>query len=160
MTEKESSPKNQKELLAYIRKVLKGIPDVTDADMKNVFSLAPNKKVKAKVDLAYNRSAEAMELIAAAAFRYASHKVGASGFQAGWAALRFYGDVMLIKGPVGILKAEDYLYPQYDIHGKAQEFYEHWLPWLREEAAKRLKDGSHMHPRVREHMKRLEEGEE
>lgn len=77
---------------------------------------------------------------AVAAFNYAASRVGASGFQASWAALRFYGEVMHIDGPYTIIQLHDALYPQYDLPGRVQGFIAEQAPWLAEQATAKLAD--------------------
>lgn len=86
----------------------------------------------------YRRSADAMWKAALAAFNWAASEVGASGFQASWAALRFYGEAMHVTGPFMILKAEDAIYPQYDLPRQVNEWLDEQRGWLAEEAKKHL----------------------
>jgi hypothetical protein len=86
----------------------------------------------------YEASADAMWKAALMAFNYVASQVGASGFQASWAALKFYGEAMGIKGPFGVYKLEDALYPQYDLVGRLSTFIDDQREWLRDEAKKRL----------------------
>ena len=55
-----------------------------------------------------------------------------------------------------LIKAEDALYPQYDLPGKLTEAMEEWKPWLKEQAQKKLdaKD-EFVHPSVAAHWKKL-----
>lgn len=93
----------------------------------------------------YNTSAEALHDIAVAAFNYAAGALGNSGFQAGYAALKFVGTVNGIDGPYGLLKAENMLYPQYEpVTVKAAKMAEEWKPWLAEQAREKLAE----HPEV------------
>lgn len=86
----------------------------------------------------YEKSADAMWKAAVAAFDYTARKVGASGFQASWAALRFYGEVMHVDGPFMVLQLHDALFPQYDLPGRVAGFLEEQRPWLAEQAAAKL----------------------
>ena len=86
----------------------------------------------------YNSSAEAIWQAALAAFNFMANQVGATGFQASWAALRFYGQAMHIDGPFLVLRAEDALYPQYDLPGRLQQFLDEARDWLADEARKSL----------------------
>ena len=106
----------------------------------------------------YEASADAMWKAALAAFEYAARRVGATGFQASWAALRFYGEAMHIDGPFGVYRLEDALYPQYDLHGRLTEFIEENRGWLREQARDKLNDAemaSYAAPRVVAHWRKL-----
>ena len=86
----------------------------------------------------YGKSADAMWQAALAAFNYVARRVGATGFQASWSALKFYGEAMHVKGPFMVLKIEDALYPQYDLPRRVTEFIEEQRPWLREQAQAKL----------------------
>lgn len=107
----------------------------------------------------YEQSADAMWKATLAAFEYAARKVGATGFQASWAALRFYGEAMGVKGPFIISKVEDALYPQYDLPGQLAKFLEEQRPWLAEQAAQKIVEtegrDSMVHPNVLAHWQRL-----
>lgn len=117
-------PKNEDELLVTIREA---IANATD----------------------YNGSAEALATCAVAAFEYAASAVGATGFQGEWAALKAYGEEVGIKGPFGVMRAEELVYPQYDLHRKADELIEKWTPWAVEQARERLAgDLTYVHPEV------------
>ena len=56
-----------------------------------------------------------------------------------------------------LLKGEDMLYPQYDLHGKLQEAMDSWREWAREEARKKLAahKAETAHPDVIKHWKML-----
>lgn len=90
---------------------------------------------------AYESSARAMVDVGKAAFNYAASEVGASGFQASWAALTLYGELVGIAGPFIVLKGEDMLYPQYDLQRRLQEFTDSddMARWLGDKAAELLK---------------------
>jgi hypothetical protein len=89
-------------------------------------------------DDGYNKAGDALWKAALAAFNWAAHEVGATGFQAGWAALRFYGEANHIDGPFGVLKAQDALFPQYNLPNKAAGWLHEWGPWLAEQARAKL----------------------
>jgi hypothetical protein len=87
----------------------------------------------------YNSTADALWKSAEAAFEYAANQLGCSGFQAEWAALTFYSKVLGIKCPIGVLRADDLLYPQYDIQGKVEGWVTQWKEtWARERARELL----------------------
>lgn len=108
---------------------------------------------------AYESSARAMVDVGKAAFNYAASEVGASGFQGSWAALTLYGELVGINGPFIVLKAEDMLYPQYDLIDRLREFIEsdEMARWLGEQAAERLQGSLHASESVREHWQKLVE---
>lgn len=106
----------------------------------------------------YQKSADALWKAAQAAFDYAAHRVGATGFQASWSALRFYGEVMMIKGPFIILKAEDALFPQYDLPQRVEKFLAENRGWLRERAIEKLEGNlDFVADRVADHWRQLAE---
>lgn len=84
------------------------------------------------------KSADAMWEAAVAAFDYVARKVGATGFQASWAALRFYGEAMHLDGPFMVVQVKDALFPQYDVLGSVARFLEEQRPWLAEQAVAKL----------------------
>lgn len=63
---------------------------------------------------AYESCAETMKEVTRNAFDTVAGGLGVTGFQASWAAGRFYAEAMDIKSPFMIVKADDWLYPQYD----------------------------------------------
>ena len=103
----------------------------------------------------YGTCVYAMSLSAVAAMHYAASKVGSTGFQASCADLDILRRTRHLDGPFGIVKAEDMLYPQYDIPAKVQEWLEEWKPWAAEQAAKKLAEVDHAHPSVRERWEEL-----
>ena len=105
----------------------------------------------------YSQAGDALWKAALLAFNYAADQVGATGFQAEWAALRFYGEALSIKGPFGIVMADHALFPQYDEVAKVRDWVESkWRPWLIEQAREALaKDLSLVHPNVIAHWQSL-----
>ena len=104
----------------------------------------------------YEQAADALWKAAQAAFDYVSRRCGVTGFQASWAALRFYGEVMGVDGPFMVIRASDAVYPQYDIPARVEEFLSESGPWLREQAqAKLAGDMTFVVDAVREHWERL-----
>lgn len=63
---------------------------------------------------AYESCAETMKEVTRNAFDTVAGGLGVTGFQASWAAGRFYAEAMQIDGPFMVTKAQDWLYPQYD----------------------------------------------
>lgn len=86
----------------------------------------------------YGTCVYAMSMAAEAAFNYVSGVLGVTGFQASMADLDFLRRTRGLKGPFLFMKAEDALYPQYDLPGRLEESMEKWKPWLKEEAGKLL----------------------
>jgi hypothetical protein len=113
----------------------------------------------------YEQSADAMWKAALAAFEYVARRVGATGFQASWSALRFYGEAMHVDGPYMVVQLNDALYPQYDVTARVPKFIEENRGWLREQAQAKLAeyDGrtecerTFVHPDVAAHWRKLAE---
>jgi hypothetical protein len=109
----------------------------------------------------YNQTADTMWKAALVGFNYAAHLHGTTGFQASHAELMFVAKSRGIKGPFAIFKADDMLYPQYNLWERFQEWAtsEGTRKWLKEEAKKKLeeKDLSVVHPNVLAHWKMLAE---
>jgi hypothetical protein len=103
----------------------------------------------------YGTCVYAMSMAAEAAFNYVSHRLGVTGFQSSCADLDFVRRTRLMNGPFLLIKAEDALYPQYDLTGRLVEAIEKWKPWLKEEAEKLLKDTNQVHPDVKHHWQQL-----
>ena len=105
----------------------------------------------------YSEGAWAMRDAALLAYRYAAHLAGASGYQASIAALDAYRAMVGIDGPFIVLRAEDLVYPQYDLRAKLEEFIEKSRPWVEKRAARLLSE-DHGAATVREHWKQLVAG--
>lgn len=103
----------------------------------------------------YGTCVYAMSLAATAAFNYVANKLGVTGFQASCADLDFIRRSRGIKGPFMLIKGEDALYPQYDLPEKLATAMKEWVPWLKEEAAKKLAKNADAHPNVIAHWERL-----
>ena len=105
----------------------------------------------------YNASAEAMWRAALAAFNFVASEVGATGFQASWAALKFYAEAMRYDCPISVFKADDALYPQYDLPARLATWLEECRPWLREQAVAKLngQDMEFVAPAVEAHWHKL-----
>lgn len=98
----------------------------------------------------YGTCVYAMSLSATAAFQYVAHKLHVTGFQASCADLDVLRRTRCLDGPFIILKAEDMLYPQYDLQKRLQEAMDKWKGWLAKEAEKLLseKDIKEVHSKV------------
>ena len=103
----------------------------------------------------YGTCVYAMSLAATAAFNHVASKLGVTGFQASCADLDVLRRTRGMDGPFIILKAEDMLYPQYDVPGKLQEAIASWQDWLAEQAALKMKDATTAHPDVAAHWEKL-----
>lgn len=104
----------------------------------------------------YGTCVYAMSLAATAAFNYVASKLGVTGFQASCADLDVLRRTRHMDGPFIMLKAEDMLYPQYDVPGRLQEAMVSWQAWLSEQAALKLQnDVTDAHPDVVAHWRML-----
>jgi hypothetical protein len=103
----------------------------------------------------YGTCVYAMSLSAVAAFNYVAHKLGVTGFQASCADLDIVRRTRHMEGPFMLIKAEDALYPQGDLHEKLDEVLPKWTDWLGEEAAKKLHEKGTAHPAVLRHWLKL-----
>jgi hypothetical protein len=103
----------------------------------------------------YGTCVYAMSLAATAAFNYVAHKLGVTGFQASCADLDILRRTRSLKGPFILLKAEDALYPQYNLHEKLSEALAEWQPWMKEQAKAKLAESGQAHPNVVKHWKWL-----
>jgi hypothetical protein len=97
----------------------------------------------------YGTCVYAMSIAATAAFHFVSHVLGVTGFQASCADMDVLRRTRLYDGPFAIIKAEDMLYPQYDIPAKVSEIVSEWKPWAAEQARIKLQENGHAHPDVR-----------
>ena len=106
----------------------------------------------------YGTCVYAMSIAATAAFNFVAHKLGVTGFQASCADLDVLRRTRSMRGPFMIVKAEDYLYPQYDLRKKLEDFIGDNSAWFAEEAKKRLAeldDEFPAHPAVLARWKKL-----
>jgi len=138
---------NDQEFEEYSKKFCVGIYPKTSAELKKRI----DKIVNAPHD--YNTSAEAIVKVAMLAKQYVYHKLGNSGFQAGWADLEELALSRHMKDGLIIFDGSDLLYPQYDLDEKFQEWKQETWKSLKDKAKELLKD-SRGHPDVR---KRWEE---
>lgn len=99
----------------------------------------------------YGTCVYAMSLSATAAYQFIASHLGCTGFQASCADLDILRRTRGLDGPFMILKAEDLLYPQYDLQEKLNEFIDQSKPWVAGEARKRLADqaNNRAHPDVK-----------
>ena len=78
-----------------------------------------------------------------------------TGFQASFGELNFLRLMRSMKGPFIILKAEDLLFPQYDLQDQLREAIDGWQPWVKEQSVKYLAESKGAHPAVIAHWKKL-----
>lgn len=105
----------------------------------------------------YGTCVYAMSLAAQAAFDYVAGQLGVTGFQASCADLHFISKTRRIEGPFMLLKAQDMLYPQYNLHDMLSKAMDEWREWCAEEAKKKLaeKGEGSVHPNVEHHWRTL-----
>jgi hypothetical protein len=108
----------------------------------------------------YGTCVYAMSLAATAAFHYVSKILGTTGFQASCADLDILRRTRHINGPFMLIKGEDLLYPQYDLQQKLDDFIKSSMPWLVEEARKKLQESGRTHPDVKARWEKLANGDD
>lgn len=140
------------------------IPTMDEAALRDLKMPRPHttEELASLIDAFTNRSHDygtcvyAMSIVAEAGFNLMAHIVGASGFQASCADLDIVRRTRLLDGPFALIDANDMLYPQNDIYGKAEKLLEGWKPWAAEEAKKKLAESpEHVHPEVKQHWEML-----
>jgi hypothetical protein len=126
-------PKSESELTEYLAEVAKQATD-------------------------YGTCVYAISLATTATFNYMCHVVGATGFQASCADLDVLRRTRSMDCPFMVVRAEDALYPQYDVPQKVAKFLDEVKPWLKEQAAKRLAEScEHAAKTVIAHWQKLAE---
>ena len=103
----------------------------------------------------YGTAVYAISLSAVAAFHFASHLVGASGFQASCADLDIIRRTRHMDGPFALIKASDMLYPQYDVVKNVKEYLNEWESWAASEAKKLIASETMAAPSVLKHWEKL-----
>lgn len=134
------NPKTLEELVKYIE-AQKALSDAAGTDAEG-----------------YGAAAQYVANVAVAAFNFAAHEEGITGFQASWADLEFLAKVRNLKGPFAILDSEKMLYPQYPTAvEQAREYEEEWKPWLAKEAKRLMtvRKQEEVAPRVWAHWEKL-----
>jgi hypothetical protein len=110
----------------------------------------------------YGTCVYAMSLAATAAFNYVALKLGVTGFQASCADLDVLRRTRNMEGPFILFKAEDALYPQYDLPERLRTAMYEWRDWLAEQARLKLSESRPVkaHPNVLAHWRKLAGGGE
>lgn len=104
----------------------------------------------------YGSVVEAMGLAAAATLNYMGSELGVTGFQASCADLVTIRRQRGLKGPFTLMKLEDLMYPQYNLHDKLDEFIGECGEWISDEAKRRLEKDEHCaHEKVIAHWQKL-----
>lgn len=119
-------------------------------DVETLEELTEYIKTKLEENHDYGSSADALWLTALATFKLVAKELGVTVFQASYADLKFLSEARRLNEPFAIVKASQFMYPQYD--NKLSEMGESWRNWLSEEAKKRIAelngDYSTVHPDV------------
>ena len=134
---------NDQEFEEYRKKFCVGIYPKTSAELKKRI----DKIVNAPHD--YNTSAEAIVKVAMLAKQYVYHKLGNSGFQAGWADLEELALSRWMQDGFIIFDGNDLLYPQYDLDQKFRDWKQETRKALKDKAKKLLMKSPNAHPDVR-----------
>lgn len=107
----------------------------------------------------YNTCVEATVAALLATMRVMSKRLGLTGFQASVIALKVAAEIMVIRGPLKLIRYEQMLYPQNE-HYFAREISPDTWSWLRAAAESKVKfyleeKDPHVHPAVLEHWKSI-----
>jgi hypothetical protein len=124
----------------------------------NIEDLANQIQEIVSKSYSYEDAPNALAEAALLAFNFVASELGVSGYQASYADMVFLSKSRLIKGPFAIVKAEDMLYPQYDILKDVQKHLDTWSSWVAEEATRRLKGSANLYSpsfTVIDHWKKL-----
>ena len=105
----------------------------------------------------YGTCVYAMSMAAVATFNFVASRLGVTGFQASCADLDIIRRTRSMNCPFILLKAEDMLYPQYDLHQKLGEAMQGWKGWVSEHAQQKLTELDYAHPDVVAHWVKLAE---
>ena len=126
------------------KKYCSGIYCETSAELKKRIDKIINKKHD------YNTSAEAIVQVAQLAKQYVYHKLGNTGFQAGWADLEELAVNRNYKHGFRVFDASQLLYPQYHLDEEYRKWKEESLKELKPVAQELLKKENlnHVHPDV------------
>lgn len=104
----------------------------------------------------YDTAVYALSLSAVATFQHVAKTLGVSGFQASCADLDFLRRTRSMKCPFILIRGDEMMYPQYDLHRKLDEALHDWQQWAAEEAKRLLAtDMTHTAPHVRAHWEKL-----
>lgn len=101
------------------------------------------------LDADYGMAVYIASLSAVATLNYLGKTKGMTDFQLSCTDLDILRRMRGLDCPFMIIKADDMLYPQYDIAGYVSEALDKWRPWAAKEATELLMgDRSHTHPDV------------
>jgi hypothetical protein len=108
----------------------------------------------------YGTCVYAMSMAATATFFHVANVLGVTGFQASMADMDILKRTRNINGPYMLIKAEDMLYPQYNIPRRVVKTMNEWRKWAKQEAKCKLADSnsSLAHSAVRKRWKQLAAG--
>ena len=118
--------------------------------------------IQSLIDLKHDYSScpQAMVLASTAVFNFIGKELQVTNFQASYAALHILQRTQNIEGPFIVLRAEDLVYPQYDLYRKLNEFIEKNRDWVIEQAKDKLKTSKeeNVAEKVWEHWESLAKG--
>jgi hypothetical protein len=124
----------------------------------NIEDLANQIQEIVSKSYSYEDAPNALAEAALLAFNFVASELGVSGYQASYADMVFLSKSRRIKGPFAIVKADDMLYPQYDILKDVQKHLDNWSSWVAEEATRRLEGSANLYSpssTVIDHWKKL-----
>ncbi len=96
----------------------------------------------------YGIAVYVVSLSATATYNYLSYKHGMTGFQASCADLDIIRRTRHLECPFMLVKADDMLFPQYDMYQNLSDAMREWMPWASQRATELLKDTTGCHPSV------------
>jgi len=139
------------------------VKSTTEQDLRNEKAAWPktqaelNEYVQSLLNIKhdYGTCVYAMSMSAVAAYNYVGSKLGVTGFQASCADLDILRRTRSLDGPFIILKAEDMLYPQYDLKQTLLEAMQSWRGWAAKQAAEMLENNNGACDEVIKHWKQL-----
>lgn len=129
-------------------------PSKTEGELRNEVAPTPNTIEELNEYIAslealepdYGIAVYVVSLSSAATFNYLARKHGITGFQASCADLDILRRTRHLDCPAMLIKADDMLYPQYDMYAKLTEFMTDSMPWAARRATELLArplDGVH-----------------
>lgn len=131
-------------VLIMADQIARMIEDVTDPEV----AYGPNRD-------GYGKCVEAMWRAAYLAMGVVARELGVTGFQHSMACGEAYRHLAGIDGPFIVLRLEDALYPQNDLHGRLAEALDDSRAWLARKATELLVEHPDAHRDVLAHWRKL-----
>ena len=161
---RQEAAREEEKRVAAFAVYIEALKKAEETGLREIECLWPNtrKELDAVLDVLESRGHDygtcvyAVSIAAYSAECYMHSKLGTTGFQAGCVDFDVLRRSRGIKGPFILLKLEDHLYPQYDLHAKLDEMIDTNIEWLQQEAKRKLVQiGDKGHPEVLARLKKL-----